>query len=126
MKSIQQLQGLQKALKELPLFQNVNEEKYPCAYFSPIQNIIESYQIIIGRLHILDSKIFQTLVEQGMDELYEHLNLLLNAQTIALQKEYYNDFYVYLDCSIQDSLKRCLPESDDFVLVKTDRRIILN
>ena len=55
------------------------EKQYAFESLKPLHHIVEAYHIIIGRLHVLDERNFQTLFEQGMEELYEHLSLIHNA-----------------------------------------------
>jgi hypothetical protein len=126
MKSILQLRDLQNTLSRIPLMKMQTEKQYAFESLKPLHHIVEAYHIIIGRLHVLDERNFQTLFEQGMEELYEHLSLIHNASSNILQREYHNDFHYYLQSSILDALERCTPPLEDSIIGNTDKRTVLN
>lgn len=69
-----------------------------------LQKILECYRIEINRFYKLDSNRWASLLGIGLNELDDHMKILVDASNTELQFENYNDCHNYLSSSIQDAI----------------------
>ena len=104
MKCTADLANLKDQLSLIPLQSIPNDEIVSSEHMKGLKKILECYKIIIDQLYKINNLKWIGLKGIGLEELDEHMQLLISAQDYKTQQISFNDCHSYLLAGIQDAI----------------------